>query len=1762
MEEDTMKTRSSKRSTGKPSKASRVKLAKAVRAARVEPLESRRLLSVGLDYSGGFADTTGLTLNAEAQAVGSQLQLVSNAEGLSGSTFSSTPQEVGRFNAQFTFRFGNVTDLPSIGGGGDGMTFTLQRNSPTAIGGDGGALGYGSGPALGFFGNISGIPSSIAIKFDLIDNNGEGSDSTGLFINGDSPSVPTNPQESTVDLTSSGIDLHSGHSFLVGLSYDGATLQQTITDQSTSAVFAHSYAIDIPSIIGGSSAYAGFTAATGVAIFSPAILSLTYTQPAPTAAPSAPSNLAASPTSDTTARLTWANAADEQSFEVQRSANGTDFTTVATFPAQVWNYTDTGLTAGTSYIYRVRGVNSLGDSDFSNPATVTTLVPDQGFDFAGGFADPTGLTLNGTATTENSVDPLYGLNFGEPNSDSQRLVRASAWSSTVQDITHFRTEFTYQLHGFPFGGIAFVIQHTANSLIGAEDGDQSGYGYQGIDNSIAIVFDNASTGLYQNGVISIGPGSLALGTDSFNRDSFHVVLAYDGSALSEVVTDIDTGQVFSHSYGINITEAIGTDLAYIGFTGAAGVEVGGTYEVWNWTYGGVHAPPPPQAPSALQVTADGPNAATLTWQGNDPSSNGYVIYRAINGDDFGAGTLPPGSSLVASLPPGTTTFTDTGLTPDFHQEYRVYAHNIGGHSAPAEAPISTPVGPPTNLIAIAAGGAVTLNWTPVYQATSYNIYRSTSSGGEGATPYRQGIVGSSFADTDVSSGVEYFYQVTSLNGGNETAPSAEASSVHAGLHASYFSTTTTNFLPFPLPADDQANFSRTDVAGPSTTTVLPNGSQDIFDTGVMGTDPSIAPFVAFPTQFFAVRWEGLFLAPATDTYTFTESAGAAPLRIWVNGEEVATRDRNGLQVFALPIALTGGVSYPIQIEFSGESLDASESRVRLEYQTLANPVFQPVLLSQLSDVVAVPSAPTGFAAIGFGHGNERLTWNEGSKSTAFYTVEESTDGVSFTPVAYIDGASSTSAGVPGLAAGSTYYFRVAAENAWGRAETSSVVATIPVPVSGLTWHYLFDEGQGNIAHDSNTLVPPSDGTFNGLAAISGPTWSGGSGEPVALSFAGGRTGTVQVQDDLGSTLDGTAAMSVWIRTTDQSVSAGAQPYLAPAIAGASSNHFNGTAGHSIAWGLLGDGGQIGLTAGQSTFDGTSQVNEVLSLTSINDGLWHYVVMTRDATTGQASVYVDGVLSGQGQVEAGIEQVSFHALGGLSLSSGVVHALDADLRDLRIYDGTISAAETEVPVEPAGVADELQSVVNSLQGTGSNASANFEASGPDAPSQVSSFLSAIANLQLDPDGTTVNITLDAQGVTVTDSQVSVPPNMVLTINGVTFVGGSPALIVNSGNLVVTNSTFTNSTNAPTILVEAGSLTLRNDIVDESSGYAQAAIEIDGGSVDLGSAADPGGNTFDVNGAGVLLRSGSSGPLIPLDPNAGNTFQIDGHAASADDNLQGLVWTDFNNDGLVDFGEAGIGNISITLSGTDLLGDQTQQTLATDANGIYSFPLLWPGTYSLAEGAVPSAYINGKDAVGTAGGVNSSHSLFSNISIGADQNGLSYNFGQQPAPGSAVARGQAAGIGFWANKNGQALINKFTSIGNWLADTMPNTFGVNATNDLNGLSPAQIAGIFLNDFLLKDKLDAQVMATALNVYATDVSLGGSAAGSYGFAVSVYGLGDSTWNIGSDGAAFNVANNSTLTVMQILQDWDQQNNKTSKTIRQLAIDVFGGINAKGGI
>jgi hypothetical protein len=118
----------------------------------------------------------------------------------------------------------------------------------------------------------------VAVKFDLFNNSGEGADSTGLFTNGATPTLPA------IDLTPTGIDLHSGHVFNVHMTYNGATLAMTITDATTSSTFTTSFPVDIPGTVGGPTAYLGFTGGTGGLTAVQDILTWSYVPGQPTAA--------------------------------------------------------------------------------------------------------------------------------------------------------------------------------------------------------------------------------------------------------------------------------------------------------------------------------------------------------------------------------------------------------------------------------------------------------------------------------------------------------------------------------------------------------------------------------------------------------------------------------------------------------------------------------------------------------------------------------------------------------------------------------------------------------------------------------------------------------------------------------------------------------------------------------------------------------------------------------------------------------------------------------------------------------------------------------------------------------------------------------------------------------------------------------------------------------------------------------------------------------------------------------------------------------------------------------------------------------------------------------------------------------------------------------------------------------------------------------------------------------------------------------------
>jgi Legume lectin domain/Bacterial lectin len=214
----------------------------------------------------GFQSTAGLQMNGSAiTAVGyaDSVLLTQGVANQASSVFYSAPQNVQAFTTDFTFELdpvSSLTDPNYVPDVADGITFTIQNAGPQALGGPGGSLGY------------KNIPKSVAIKFDFFNNDGEGNASTGLYLDGASPTVPS------VDMTGSGISLESGGAFYAHVTYDGSILTLKLVNYSDrpEVTFTNSWSVDIPTQVGGPTAYVGFTGANGYQFSTDVLRSWTY----------------------------------------------------------------------------------------------------------------------------------------------------------------------------------------------------------------------------------------------------------------------------------------------------------------------------------------------------------------------------------------------------------------------------------------------------------------------------------------------------------------------------------------------------------------------------------------------------------------------------------------------------------------------------------------------------------------------------------------------------------------------------------------------------------------------------------------------------------------------------------------------------------------------------------------------------------------------------------------------------------------------------------------------------------------------------------------------------------------------------------------------------------------------------------------------------------------------------------------------------------------------------------------------------------------------------------------------------------------------------------------------------------------------------------------------------------------------------------------------------------------------------------------------
>jgi hypothetical protein len=170
---------------------------------------------------------------------------------------------------------------------------------------------------------------------------------------------------------------------------------------------------------------------------------------------------------------------------------------------------------------------------------------------------------------------------------------------------------------------------------------------------------------------------------------------------------------------------------------------------------------------------------------------------------------------------------------------------------------------------------------------------------------------------------------------------------------------------------------------------------------------------------------------------------------------------------------------------------------------------------------------------------------------------------------------------------------------------------------------------------------------------------------------------------------------------------------------------------------------------------------------------------------------------------------------------------------------------------------------------------------------------------------------------------------------------------------------------------------------------------------------------------------------------------------------------------------------------------------------------------------------------------------------------------------VNSGDTATIGFWSNQNGQDVINAVngggtsTALGNWLATNFPYLYGPNSSNNLANQPNSAVAALFQTFKAASgQKTQAQVMGVALAAYVTSTNLsGGDYCSKFGFNVSSDGTGGHTYNVGSDGAAAGLQDNTSYSMFSIVQEANLQTQ--NGTFNATAYNnICSGINMTGDV
>jgi fibronectin type 3 domain-containing protein len=469
---------------------------------------------------------------------------------------------------------------------------------------------------------------------------------------------------------------------------------------------------------------------------------------AATSPPAAPSSLSAKP-GNAASSLTWSPVTGATSYKVYRqSSNGSWGSALATVNAPITGYTNTGLSNGTSYTYRVTAVSSGGEGAPSPTATATpsSTLP----------VTPSGLkATNGPA----SVKLAWNANKTVPA--SYRVYRENqdgTWPSTATaTVEGTITSFTDQ---YLTPGTTYVYRVSAIDSSGHESALSSG---------VTGVPTKPSAPTTPSLTATAGPAQVVLAwTASISQgvlNGYYIYRMNSNGTWPSGPTATVSPSTLSYTDG-GLTP--GTKYTYK----VQSFDAYGQVSAFSSTASATPTLPPPPAPPATLTANAGNASVALAWSSVTGAAS-YRVYRQ-NAD----GTWP--TTALATVSSTAASYTDTTVTNGTKYTYRVTAVDTYGQQSLASptasaTPLAAP-GAPTGLTATPGNTTVSLSWNAVNTSATYRVYRQSPDGTWPTTPLA--TVSSpitSYTDGGLTNGKNYTYRVTAVNSGGESPPSSTAS---------------------------------------------------------------------------------------------------------------------------------------------------------------------------------------------------------------------------------------------------------------------------------------------------------------------------------------------------------------------------------------------------------------------------------------------------------------------------------------------------------------------------------------------------------------------------------------------------------------------------------------------------------------------------------------------------------------------------------------------------------------------------------------------------------------------------------------------------------------------------------------------------------------------------------------------------------------------------------------------------------------------------